>query len=97
MSTVPLAEVRANLSRMVDEAVRTHERVEITRNGRREAVLLGSADYDILIETLDVLCDDDLVRDLRTALDEARRGEVLTTDEILQSMREAGRGERSTS
>lgn len=96
MSTVPLAEARANLSRMVDEAVRTHERVEITRNGRREAVLLGSADYDILIETLDVLSDDDLVRDLRTSLDEARRGDTLTTAELLESLRDAGRGDRTT-
>lgn len=96
MSTVPLAEARANLSRMVDEAVRTHERVEITRNGRREAILLGSADYDILIETLDVLSDDDLVRDLRTSLDEARRGDTLTTAELLESLRDAGRGDRTT-
>ena len=31
MTTIPLAEARANLSRMVDEAVRTHQRIEITR------------------------------------------------------------------
>lgn len=96
MSTVPLAEVRANLSRMVDEAVRTHERVEITRNGRREAVLLGSADYDVLIETLDVLSDDDLVRELRASLDEASRGDTLSTAELLESMRDTGRGDRTT-
>lgn len=95
MTTVPLAEARANLSRMVDEAVRTHERVEITRNGRREAVVLSAEDYDILIETLDVLSDEDLVRDIRTSVDESRRGDVLTTTDVLESMRSVGR-ERAT-
>lgn len=91
MTTAPLAEARAQLSRMVDEAVRTHQRVEITRNGRREAVLLSAEDYDILIETLDVLSDDELVRDIHEAMEEARRGDVLTTAEVLEGMRSAGR------
>lgn len=94
MTTVPLAEARANLSRMVDEAVRTHQRVEITRNGRREAVVLSAEDYDILIETLDVLSDETLVRDIQTSMEESRRGETLTTAELVESMRSVGR-ERS--
>ncbi|HBO54913.1 type II toxin-antitoxin system Phd/YefM family antitoxin [Janibacter terrae] len=97
MSMVPLAEARAHLSRMVDEAVRTHQRVEITRNGRREAVLLSAEDYDILIETLDVLSDAELVRDIGTSLDEARQGEVLSTAEVVEAMRAAGRGRPQTS
>ncbi len=97
MSMVPLAEARAHLSRMVDEAVRTHQRVEITRNGRREAVLLSAEDYDILIETLDVLSDAELVREIGTSLDEARQGEVLSTAEVVEAMRAAGRGRPQTS
>ncbi len=42
METLPLAEVRANLSKLVDQAVRTHQRVEVTRHGRRAAVLLSA-------------------------------------------------------
>jgi len=91
MSTVPLATARAQLSRMVDEAMRTHERVEITRNGSRAAVLLSAEDYDVLIESLEVLSDADLVRQIGQAMDEARRGDVLTTDEVLDGMRAVGR------
>ena len=42
MITVPLAEARAQLSRLIDAAIRTHERVEVTRTGHRAAVLLGA-------------------------------------------------------
>ncbi len=91
MSTVPLATARAQLSRMVDEAMRTHERVEITRNGTRAAVLLSADDYDVLIESLEILSDAELVREIRQAMDEARTGDVLTTEEVLDGMRAAGR------
>ena len=90
-TTIPLAEARANLSRIVDEAVRTHERVEITRNGSRAAVLLSADDYDTLLETLDVLADEELVREIAQAQAEADRGEVYNLDDVVQSMRAAGR------
>jgi prevent-host-death family protein len=91
MTTYPLAEARAQLSRLVDDASRTHERVEITRNGYRSAVLLGADDYDSLIETIDVLSDAELVADVRTALAEAGRGETHTLDEVRAAMAARGR------
>ena len=55
MTTLPLAEVRANLSKLVDEAVRTHQRIEVTRQGRRAAVILSAEDYDYLVGWCDRL------------------------------------------
>lgn len=57
MTMVPLAEARAQLSKLVDDAIRTHERVEVTRNGRRAAVIMSADDYDTMMETLDILGD----------------------------------------
>ncbi|CAJ1495021.1 type II toxin-antitoxin system Phd/YefM family antitoxin [[Mycobacterium] kokjensenii] len=91
MTTLPLAEVRANLSKLVDEAVRTHQRVEVTRQGRRAVVILSAEDYDSLMETLDVLSDSELVREIRDAEDAIERGEVFTLDEVAEEMRAAGR------
>lgn len=90
MSTIPLAEARARLSRLVDEAARTHERIEITRNGYRAAVLLAADDYDSLLETLDVLADATVVGDVRTALAEEARGDTHTLDEVREALRHRG-------
>lgn len=90
MTTLPLAEVRANLSKLVDEAVRTHQRVEVTRQGRRAVVILSAEDYDSLMETLDVLSDSELVREIRDAEDAIERGEVFTLDEVAEEMRLPG-------
>ena len=47
ITKLPIADVRANLSKLVDEAMRTHQRVEVTKNGRRAAVLMSADDYDL--------------------------------------------------
>jgi antitoxin YefM len=91
MTTLPLAEVRANLSRIVDRAVRTHERIEVTRQGRRAAVILSADDYDSIMETLAILSDQELMREVRDAEDAADRGDVYTLDEVTEEMRAAGR------
>lgn len=91
MTTVPLAEARANLSKLVDDAVTTHERVEVTRNGRRAAVILSAEDYDSMVETLDILSDRELVADIHDARVEVERGELFTLEEVTQAMLDAGR------
>ena len=94
LTTVPLAQARANLSKLVDDAVRTHERVEVTKNGRRAAVILSADDYDSMVETLDILSDRELVEQLRQSQAEADRGEVYSLDEVTSAMRDAGRSPR---
>ncbi len=91
MTTLPLAEARANLSKLVDEATRIHTRFEVTRNGRRAAVLLSVDDYDSIMETLDILSDQDLTRRLRDAEAESESGEIVTLGEVTEAMRAAGR------
>lgn len=91
MSTLPLAEVRANLSKLVDEAVRTHERIEVTRQGRRAAVILSADDFDSIMETLAILSDQDLMREVRAAESEAKDGALYTLDQVTEEMRAVGR------
>ncbi|BBY46131.1 type II toxin-antitoxin system Phd/YefM family antitoxin [Mycolicibacterium celeriflavum] len=91
MSTLPLAEVRANLSKLIEQAVRTHERIEVTRQGRRAAVILSAEDFDSIMETLAILSDQQLLRELRDAEAEADNGETYSLDEVTEEMRAAGR------
>jgi antitoxin YefM len=77
MTTLPVADARAQLSRLVDEAERTHERFEITRNGHRAAVLLGADDYDALRETIAVLADESLLADHLAGIADVEAGDTL--------------------
>ncbi|GMA41215.1 hypothetical protein GCM10025883_32600 [Mobilicoccus caccae] len=81
MTTISLAAARAQLSKLVDEAVSTHQRIDITRNGSRAAVLLAAEDFDALIETIDVLSDAELVADIDEGLP-APMSETVPVDEL---------------
>ena len=94
MPVLPVADARAQLSRLIDEATTTHERFEITRNGRRAAVLLSADDYDTLQETISVLSDAELLTahyEGRAAID---AGDYLDADQLAHAMRESGRPPR---
>ena len=85
---MPLAEVKAKLSAVVDEVHGTHERVTITRNGRPEAVLLSVEDLESLEETLDILSTPGAVEDIRAAEDDIARGETIDADGLRRLLAE---------
>ena len=45
--TLPLAEIKARLSEIVDKVEEQHERVTLTRNGRPAAVLISPEDLAV--------------------------------------------------
>lgn len=91
MPTLPVAEARARLSELIADAQATHERYEITRNGRSAAVLIATEDFESMRETIEVLSDTDLLRAHRQGLDELSRGDFLDADQLADAMRRAGR------
>ena len=82
----PLATVKNRLSEAVEQVEREHGRVVITKHGRPAAVLISVADLDSLEESLEILGDRDLLRELREALES--EPEALTKDEALALIRE---------
>ena len=91
MATIPVADARANLSKLIDEASTTHERFEITRNGRRAAVLIGADDFDAMSETIAVLSDPELLSSHEEGRRAFREGDVLDAQQLAAAMDSAGR------
>ncbi|MGN6271864.1 MAG: type II toxin-antitoxin system Phd/YefM family antitoxin [Protaetiibacter sp.] len=91
MPTLSLADARANLSKLVESALTTHERFEVTRNGDRVAVLLSADDYDALLETVDILSRPTEVDAIRQGLADIDSGDVASVDEVRAAMKARGR------
>jgi antitoxin YefM len=85
MKTLPLAEAKAKLSRLVDRVVATDETILITRNGRPAAILISPDEYESWKETRSVQGDRELVAEIRRGLRELRKGGRLYTLEELIS------------
>jgi prevent-host-death family protein len=62
--TLPISEVKARLPELVRGVEEREEEVVVTRNGRPAAVLVSYAEFERLKETLDVLSDPDLMRQI---------------------------------
>jgi prevent-host-death family protein len=96
MTTLPLAEARNNLSKIVDEVERTHDAITITRNGRPSAVVISVDDYESMMETFALLDSPEEQASLARAKEEYERGDVVTGDEMAELMRERARRETET-
>ena len=81
-ATLPLAEIKAKLSEVVDRVENRHERVTLTRNGRPAAVLISPDDLDALEDTLEILSNPDAMREIEQAREEIARGETVSTDDL---------------
>lgn len=80
--TFPLAEVKAKFSEMVDRVEHTHDRITVTRNGRRAAVLISAEELESLEDTLDLLSDPVAMAELTASRQALAAGDVVTGDQL---------------
>ena len=84
LKTLPLAEVKAKLSRLVDHVTEMDEQIVITRNGRPAAVLVSPEEYESWKETQAIRSDRELMAEIRRGLRALKRGgRIYTLEELL--------------
>jgi antitoxin YefM len=96
VSILPLSEVKARLSEIADEVATTHERVQITKNGREYVVLLAAEDLEAIEATLELLSDPEAQRRLRAADAEIEAGHVLDEGEVRDLLAQRRRTDSNT-
>ncbi len=87
MPTLPLSEVKAHLSQIAEVVASTHERVQITKNGRDYVVLIAAGDLESIEATLELLGDSDAqARVVGSELD-INGGQILDEAEVRALLR----------
>ncbi len=89
---MPLAEVKAHLSEVVSRVNGQHERVTVTVHGQASAVILSPDDLERLEETIAVLADETLIRDLTAPEVDLAAGRVEEADSLAAAMRARKKG-----
>ena len=82
MTILPLSEVKARLSEIAEEVAATHERVQITKNGRDYVVLMAAEDLESIEATLELLSDADAQARIALAEQDIALGDVLGESEV---------------
>jgi len=86
MKTLPLSEVKAKLSQLVDDVTTRDEEVVITRNGVPAAVLVSADEHGSWQETLAVRADTALMQDIADGLRalKEKRSRLYTLEELFE-------------
>jgi antitoxin YefM len=71
---LPISEVKARLPELVRGVEDREEEIVVTRKGKPAAVLVNHAEYERLKETVDVLSDPELMRQIKLSRQFYARG-----------------------
>jgi antitoxin YefM len=83
MKTMPLSEVKTKLSELVDAVERRDEVVSITRNGKPVVIMVSKEEYESWRETLDIMRDANLMKEIRKGIQSLKRAKKRYTIEEL--------------
>jgi len=77
----PLSAFRANAAGFLDQVRSTKRPLVLTQHGKSAAVVLDVAEYEALVDELEV------IRDIRQAKAELARGDAIPHEEVVAELR----------
>jgi antitoxin YefM len=86
--TVPVRELRSNLSGLLNDVSDRRDHVLVTRNGAPTAALIPIDEYEALEETAEILSDPNALSALEAGLAEIEHGETVTLAELRSELTE---------
>ena len=86
--TVPVRELRSNLSRFLDDVAERRDHLLVTRHGRPAAALVPVDEYEALEETAEILSDPDAIAALEEGLAELERNQTVELAELRRELAE---------
>ena len=84
--TLPITEARINLPTLVDNAKNKLDEYIITVKGSPAAILLSIDEYESLRETLEIMSDKKLMKELKEAEEDIKAGRVQTWEEVKKEL-----------
>lgn len=84
MKTLSISEAKMKLSSLVEAVRSTDEEIVITKNGSAAAILISPDDFANLKETIAIVSDDELMKEIRSGLRElkSKKARLYTLDEL---------------
>ena len=86
MTTMSVSEAKDKLSQLVKKTAETTKPIIISVNGRKEVVLISMEEYDSLMETIEILKDQRLVKKIASSMEDIRKGDVVKFDAIKEDV-----------
>ena len=82
VNTISVRELRPTLSKVIDNIHKKFDRYVITRRGKPEVVMMSIDDYEGLLETLEIEADPGLMKRLKKAEEDMKKGKGKSLEQI---------------
>ncbi len=86
-SAYSATEARKKLFELINHASKPGLFVTITRDGEPKVVMMSVEEFDGWQETLEILSDPDLVKDIKKGLSDIKLGKVYTDAEVRKKLK----------
>lgn len=86
--TIPLSEAKAHLSEIIKDVSETQEIITISKGGVPATVMMSVEEYESLIETLEILSDPELMEAIKEGLEQEKRGEFISLEEVMRDLQD---------
>ena len=80
---VSITQAKAKLLDMVRQLSETNDTIAITKNGIPEAVMLSMRKFEGFLETIDILADPEMMRQLKSSAKDVKAGRLIDLDEVV--------------
>ena len=77
MKDLPITEARDELTLLPDRLSETHETITVTRRGKPVLAILSWDEYEALVETLEIISDEELMQSLRQGMKDLAQGKTV--------------------
>ena len=84
--TLPITKAREDLTTLVNNANKRLDEYVITVNGSPAAVLMSVEEYESLKETLDIMSDPKLMKDIREGEKELNEGKAIPWEDVKKEL-----------
>ena len=84
--TLPISKARDELAELVEKAASRLDEYVITVNGVPKAVLMSAREFDSWKETEDILADKELMKSIKRAKEDIKKGRVYDWEEVKKEL-----------
>jgi prevent-host-death family protein len=86
MKTISASKARTNLYKILNEVKNGLKSYTITLRGEAQAVIINPEELEAWQETLDILSDNKLVKQILKSQEEIKKGEYLNEEDLIKEL-----------
>ncbi len=84
---ITVRELRPELSSVIKNIHEKFDRYVVTRHGKPEIVMMSMEDYESILETLEIESDKELMKRLKKAKVDAKKGKGVSLDDLKRELK----------